>query len=222
MSRRRKTLWRRTRVKTRARAPSEERVVRPETWSVAAPRPTVNREEWTAANDDAPAEAKAANPVPKAVESAALGQTEMVNPARKAAASDDAGETEAPHRTANGQTAHRERWQAASDDVGEMEALAGRMALAAGNVAPGETGAIRQTANKARLTDLGEPGRAEAAPAAVAMRAVAASVVTGRAGALSPALMARAIAPRHRPRRFRNGSGGSSGCSAPTISRKIA
>jgi hypothetical protein len=196
--------------------------VRPETWSVAAPRPTVNREERTAASDDAPAEAKAANPVPKAVESAALGQREMVNPAQKAAASDDAGETEATHRTANGQTAHRERWQAASDDVGEIEALAGRMALAVGNVAPGETEAIRQTANKARLTDLGEPGRAEAAPAVVAMRAVAASVVTGRAEALSPALMAQAIAPRHRPRRFRNGSGASSGCSAPTTSRNIA
>jgi hypothetical protein len=159
-----------------------------------------------AAIDDAPGEARAANPVPKAVESAALGQMEAVNPAPMAVESDDAGETEAIHQTAN-----RERWRAESGDAGETEATVVRMAPAAGNGAHGETEGIRRTANRERLTDLGEPGRA-----------VAASGAIGQAEALSPAPMERAIAPRHRPRRFKKGRGASSGCSAPTTRHNIA
>src|SRR5262249_6867834 len=117
----------------------------------------------------------------------------------------------------------RESLAAASGDAGEVEAKAARMGLAAENGAPGETEAINRTANRARLTALGEPGRVEAAPLALAPLAAAASGAIRQAEALSLAAMERAIAPRRPPRRLRKRRGASSsGCSARTINHSRA
>lgn len=177
-----------------------------------------------AAKDDALGEAPEPNPVPKAAENAAHRRAMEANPVPRAPASDDDGETEAIRRTAKAQTANRVRWAEANDGAGQAEETAVRMApAAAGNGAPGEIGAIRQTANRERLRALGKPVRVEAgllgvAPA-LAQRAVAASGAIRQAEALSQAPMERAIATRHPPRRFKNAS---SGCSTPTRSRNGA
>jgi len=192
----RKTPWRKTRVKTRARAPVEARARRPGILSDAAIKRTVNSEVWMLANDAA-GEAKAANPVltAQAAENGAHGETEAINPGpngrtanreRRAAASDAVGEAAA--------TAVLTARAAASDAVGEAEATAVLTARAAENSEHGETEAIKQTANRGRLTALGEHGRAEAPPALA--RRAAPSGVTRRAEALSSA-------PRNRQRRSR-------------------
>src|SRR6266536_3376090 len=133
-TRRRKTPWRKTRVKTQAKTPAKARPRRPETSSAAAIRLMVSTEEWMAANDVAPVETEAANPVPMAVAKDAAGEAEAINQTAN-------GQT-ANGQTANGQTASRERWAAANGDAGEVEATAAPMAQAAANGAPGETEAI--------------------------------------------------------------------------------
>ena len=178
----------------------------------------VNSEEWMAANDVAPGETEAANPVPMAV------------------ANDAAGEAEAINRTAHGQTAHgqtvngrmasRERWAAASGDAGEVKATAAPMAQAAENGAHGETEAINQmasgrTANRERRTAVGGQGRVEA-PQALAQRAAQAGGAIRRAEAVSLAPTERAHAPCRQPRRFRKGGDASYGCSAPTTNHNRA
>jgi hypothetical protein len=166
-----------------------------------------------AANDVAPGETEAANPVPMAV------------------ANDAAGEAEAINRTANGQTANgqmasREGWAAASGDAGEVEATAAPMAQAAENGAHGETEAINQmasgrTANRERLTAVGRQGRVEA-PQALAQRAAQAGGAIRRAEAVSLPPTERAHAPCRQPRRFRKGKDASYGCSAPTTNHNRA
>lgn len=214
-TRRRKTLWRKTRVKTQARAPAEAAARRPETLSGVAIEWMVNSEEWMAASDDAPRETEAANPVPMAAANDGAGEAEaikrmangqtanrrMANRERWVA-SGGAGEAEAIKRMANVRTANRrmanpERW-VASDGAGEAEATAVLTAQAAGNGAPGETEAIRRMANRERLTALGEQGQVEAPPALAAP-----SGAIRRAEALSLAPMERAIDSRHRARRSR-------------------
>src|SRR5262245_33499471 len=178
----------------------------------------VNSEEWTAANDVAPGETEAANPVPMA------------------AANDAAGEAEAINRIASGQTASKERWVAASDDAGEVEATAAPMAQAAGNGAPGEQEAINQiasgqiasgqiasgrAANRERLTALGGQGRVETPPA-LAQWAAQSSGAIRQAEAVPLAPTERALAPCRQPRRFRKGKDASYGCSAPTTNHNRA
>src|SRR5262245_61506742 len=186
----------------------------------------VNGEEWMAANDIAPGETEEAKPVLMAVANGAAGEAEAIN--RIAS-----GQT-ASGQTASGQTASRERWVAASDDAGEVEATAAPMAQAAGNGAPGETGAINQTAsgqtasgqiasgrtaNREPLTALGGQGRV--APA-LAQRAAQSSGATRRAEAVSLAPTERALAPCRQLRRFRTGKDASYGCSAQTTNHNRA
>src|SRR5262245_3498099 len=216
-TRRRKTPWRKTQAKT----PAEALPSRPETSSAAAIRRMVNSEEWMAANDVAPGETEAASPVPMAAANDATGEAGAINQILSG-------------QMPSGQTASRERWVAASDDAGEVEATAAPMAQAAGNGAPGETGAINQTAsgqtasgqiasgrtaNREPLTALGGQGRV--APA-LAQRAAQSSGATRRAEAGSVAPTERAIATCRQLRRFRTGKDASYGCSAQTTNHNRA
>src|SRR5262245_59891225 len=165
-----------------------------------------------AANDVAPVETEAANPVRMAAENDAAREAEAINRI-------------ASGQTANGQTASKERWAAASDDAGEVEATAAPMAQAAENGAPGEKEAINQiaswqiasgrTANRERLTALGGQGRVEA-PQALAQRAAQSSGAIRRGEAVPLAPTERALAPCRQPRRFRKGKHASYGYAVPT------
>src|SRR6266511_2699446 len=109
-TRRRKTPWRKTRVKTQAKTPAKARPRRPETSSAAAIRRMVNTEEWMAANDVAPVETEAANPVPMAVAKDAAGEAEAINQTAngQTANGQTANGQTANGQTANGQTANRQ------------------------------------------------------------------------------------------------------------------
>jgi len=200
------TPWRKTRVKTQAKTPAGARRRRPETSSAAAIRLMVNSEEWTAANDVAPGETKAANPVPMAAANDAAGEAVAIQMANG--------------QMANAQTASKERWaaasgpagevgatavpmaQAARDAAGEAEATAVPIAQAAERDAPGETVAIKQTVNRERLTALGGQGRTPTPQAPARLAALAGGAIR-RAEAPSLAPMERAIAPCHQPRHSR-------------------
>jgi hypothetical protein len=95
------------------------------------------------------------------------------------------------------------------------------MAQAAENGAPGETEAIKRTANRERLTALGGQGRVEAPPA-LAQQAAQAGGAIRQAEAVSPAPMERALALRSQPRRLRKGKDASYGCSAQTTNHNRA
>ena len=143
----------------------------------------VGSEEWMAANDVAPEETEAANPVPMAAENDAAGEAEAIN------------------QMASGQTASKERWAAASDDTGEVEATAVPMAQAAEKDAPGEREAIKRTANRERLTAIGGQGRAPTPQAPARLAAAGGAIRRAEAPSLAP--MERAIAPCHQPRHSR-------------------
>jgi len=169
----------------------------------------VNSEERMAANDVAPGETEEANPVPMAAANDAAGEAEAINQTAngqtangQTANGQTANGQTANGQTANGQTASRERWAGANDGAGEAAATAVSMALAAAPGATGKTEAIKQTANRERLTALGCQGRAPT-PLAPARLAAAVGGAIRRAEAPSLAPMERAIAPCRQPRHSR-------------------